>query len=995
LVSLRSQKGIALEKNEMKKTILLLIFVTGILRSFSVTMNDVIVYNISLLQGTKLCKNNFNVNDNKAYFLGSDRKLYRVDMTGSAPVVVCITDITVGGYLNAADNSDLVTDGASIFFKENSTNRVASYWFDGTNWHCGVLLSSSQPVASGGAISYDNSNRLFYNGSDQKVYQLTWTGNNWTSTALPNGMQSIAAGSDLLALRNHIFYVGTDNKIYEYYYNGSWNPGFPCPTAPLAASGTNLNMDEADKLFYTASDLKVYYISWTPSNGWAATLVNNATVKQAASPKTQDYCGKVYYVDNASNTISYFFYNTGNWTAENVTGAYYSYSNSSDILVTNNGDLMYNNSDGKVHLLSPIIDWKTETIAVGLTALKENGQSVSETILLKKKYPENYQFYPRNSNNIGIVACEGSCWGNYSIELKTEKTDFWGNTTSAGPISFILDQNGQFAANLNINAELSEYKVSYKLKGQNRFTVLADKLVCGDAYIAGGQSNMSADDNQLNNCDINSSFPETGTNGFGKYSRSYGNVIKGEPPRYWTVSRFYNAVNCNDNQKSPVGEVILALQYNLQKNHQIPICVLNGAIGSTMINDHILASNKFYYEYGNCISGPNDCWHFKNILGHLMRRIYSAGLENDIKGFLWYQGEGDVAGYSAGTYKTKFKQLYDGLAANIPALSSSTSYKNTKTYLFQIASSGPFPNSNLLSEDQRSMPSFIPYANITVIPSNGAHYPNCSNIHFDEQGYEEISSRALKVIGMQLYGASYNANNMPLEIVSVVVDNTYNTVTLEFNQNIFVNSPDNIYSVLNNIRLSNTATKYSPSVYQNKFSFYVTSTSGLTSVGYLGDLTGCSIQSPGCVGISPSTPGSSCTPGPFDTWTYGWWCDSYIRNTNGDAALSFYNFPITLYCPSCERTTQQPLKIKENEKTADETRAVIYPNPTENEFHVHSGSPLYEIIIIDISGRVCISKKITNETDIEISTSELKNGVYTVLIKSENETINKKLTVIH
>jgi hypothetical protein len=989
----------------MKKIILLLIFVTGILKSFSVTMNDVVIHNFPLLQGTKLCKNNFNANDNKAYFMGSDRKLYRVDMTNSVPVVVCITDITIGGYINAADNSDLVTDGTSIFFKENSTNRVASYWFDGTNWHCGVLSSSSQPVASGGAISLDNYGRLFYNGSDQKIYQLSWTGS-WTSSVLPTGLQSISAGSDLLALRNHIFYVGTDNKIYEYFYNGTWNPGFPCPSAPLVAANSNLDMDENDKLFYAANDQKVYYISWTPTNGWIATLVSNTLVKPTASPKVQPYCGKIYYIDNTLNTVSYFFNNAGSWMATNIytdpgqtIQTNYSSSNSSDILITNNSDIIYNSADGKIHMLNPTINWKKEIIATGLTAYEANASTntfdlISGDVmggdLIRYKRPEDYQFYPRNTSNIGTIPCEGNCWGFYNITYKVERTPMTGLPSTFISSAFTIDQLGNFISSLNINAELSEYKVYYKLNGQNRFIQLADKIVCGDAFIASGQSNMSAADKQLDNCAINENWGENST--YGKYSRSYGGPAhSGYAVRKWGFSSFNNDISCWDITKHPVGALILPLQYKLQQLYGIPTCVINGAHGGTSINQHFFKpTDKFYYEFGNTT------YPTAYLMGHLLRRIYAAGLENGIKGFLWYQGEAEVDyAYSAGDYKTDFKKIYDELATWVPSLSSSSVTKNTKTYLFQIHSfptayPNAWPRANLISEDQRTMASYVPYANITVIPTNGAHYPNCSNIHFNELGYEEMSSRLLKVMSMQLYGASYNVNNTPLEIVSAVLNTTYNTVTLEFNQNIFVNSPDNLNSVLNNIRVSNGAGKYNPAINQNRFSFNVTNTSNLTSVGYLGDLVGCSIPSPGC----PTSPQISlpCVQY-FETPQLGWWCDSYIRNSNGDAALSFYNFPVSTFCPSC-RTAFQSLKIVDDEKTVD-TRSVIYPNPAENEFHIHSESPLNEITVIDINGRVCISKIVSNVTDIEISTSELKNGVYSVLVKSQKEIINRKLTIMH
>ncbi len=76
----------------------------------------------------------------------------------------------------------------------------------------------------------------------------------------------------------------------------------------------------------------------------------------------------------------------------------------------------------------------------------------------------------------------------------------------------------------------------------------------------------------------------------------------------------------------------------------------------------------------------------------------------------------------------------------------------------------------------------------------------------------------------------------------------------------------------------------------------------------------------------------------------------------------------------------------------------VYPNPTRNEFKV-SGikfKPGDEIVLTSVLGKEIYKNKIAHSTsNIKLQTSNLKNGVYFITIKTNNGNVVRKITVLH
>ncbi len=79
------------------------------------------------------------------------------------------------------------------------------------------------------------------------------------------------------------------------------------------------------------------------------------------------------------------------------------------------------------------------------------------------------------------------------------------------------------------------------------------------------------------------------------------------------------------------------------------------------------------------------------------------------------------------------------------------------------------------------------------------------------------------------------------------------------------------------------------------------------------------------------------------------------------------------------------------EKTTESTLINIYPNPAENNLTISNIENIVTISFYDLLGKKTLSKKIENNTSIDISI--LNQGVYTITLESEKEKTYFKLVV--
>ena len=291
----------------------------------------------------------------------------------------------------------------------------------------------------------------------------------------------------------------------------------------------------------------------------------------------------------------------------------------------------------------------------------------------------------------------------------------------------------------------------------------------------------------------------------------------------------------------------LAIQ--LLSDYNMPVCIINGAVGGTRIDQH----------------QPNPADHSQagslySIYANLYNRVVAAKLTHGVRAVLWHQGEQDQgSGGPDGDYDYKFYQQYfvDMTAA------WKQDYPNLgKYYVFQIwpAACGDVSRNDLLREVQRTMPSL--FSNMRMMTTVGI-VPG-SSCHYEPAGYQKFSDLISPLVEQDFYGympgSVFTAPNLNNAYYSTTARNE---ITLEFDQNMAWNT-----GVPSLIFLDGVANKVaSGSVSGKVIKLALSAASTASAITYLQGTT---------------------------SWAQG----NLLYGTNGIAALTFAEVPIALTAPS-------------------------------------------------------------------------------------------------
>jgi Domain of unknown function (DUF2341)/Domain of unknown function (DUF5018)/Carbohydrate esterase, sialic acid-specific acetylesterase/Concanavalin A-like lectin/glucanases superfamily len=365
--------------------------------------------------------------------------------------------------------------------------------------------------------------------------------------------------------------------------------------------------------------------------------------------------------------------------------------------------------------------------------------------------PVNGQFYARDDSGTGKLYYQGTQSGSpAAVFLKVYTTDTGSDVLYNTYRQPLVGSTYSFIAPLA--AGRVTYKVQYGTTNGGNDTVLntVTNILCGDAYIIEGQSNALSIDNGV---PIDVPSP---------WIRTYGNN-----------GGWSNAVNKGGD--APIGVWGFIFAKRLLAEYNIPICIINGAIGGTRIDQH----------------RPNPADHSlalgsDAIYANLYNRLVGAKLTHGIRALLWHQGEADQgAGGVDGGYNYKFWQQY--------FIDISTSWKQdfpnlSKYYVFQIwpaACGESFPTNNLLREVQRNLS--LQYSNMRLMSTIGFTPPDC---HYDLAGYQDFSDRISALVKQDFYGfepsSVFTAPNLRKAYFTTAAQNE---VTLVFDQELALWNP--------------------------------------------------------------------------------------------------------------------------------------------------------------------------------------------------------------
>ena len=297
-----------------------------------------------------------------------------------------------------------------------------------------------------------------------------------------------------------------------------------------------------------------------------------------------------------------------------------------------------------------------------------------------------------------------------------------------------LAADKKYSLSVQLKQGLIKYRTEFGSKSGDKETVLhtAKNIVCGDTFLIIGQSNAVAND-----------FGKENSLAPNEWVRTFGATAgdsNGSRLKLWA-----NAEARSPGGKSEIGYWGLELGRRLVESEKIPVCIINGAVGGTRIDQH---------QRNN--ANPTDV---STIYGRQLWRVREAKLTRGIRAVIWHQGENDqgadgpTGGYGYETYRQFFVDL---------AASWKDDYPNIQHYYaFQIwpksCSMGIKGSDNRLREVQRTLPKL--FSNLSMISTLGVKPPG--GCHFPAEGYAEFARFLHPMIKFHLYQHEFGQFNPP------------------------------------------------------------------------------------------------------------------------------------------------------------------------------------------------------------------------------------------
>ncbi len=378
--------------------------------------------------------------------------------------------------------------------------------------------------------------------------------------------------------------------------------------------------------------------------------------------------------------------------------------------------------------------------------------------------PVNNQFYARDNTGYGTIYYNGTIGGSPDSVFM----NIYSNGVLYTNIS-VVPAGGVYALSARIPSGLITYSVQFSsvTAGVTNLLDTETNLVCGDAYIIEGQSNAESKNHYgtNNNYSIN-----TYTN---PWIRTFGTQgTSGATNGGWGY-----AVGDPGSGLYEIGIWGMCLASNLQATYQIPICIMNGAVGGTLISAHQANPTNHYDAGGGTYS----------IYANLVTRVAAANLTHGIRGVLWHQGENDqtaadpTGNYDYVNYQSYFMNMSGAWKTDFPNIQH--------YYIFQI-----YPNacsigggywSDMIREVQRNLPGL--YSNMSIMSTLAQ--PTGSQCHFYSPDYCQLAYNMFPLVARDNYGlVPTNDITVPNIISAAFTTTNRNQIALVFNQNMTWNN---------------------------------------------------------------------------------------------------------------------------------------------------------------------------------------------------------------
>lgn len=344
--------------------------------------------------------------------------------------------------------------------------------------------------------------------------------------------------------------------------------------------------------------------------------------------------------------------------------------------------------------------------------------------------PQDYQLYPRESDNMGTIAIEGTISSNefqsYSVRL-LRNGQIKSYKKSTLPFS---NGTAKLTESLKIPAELAEYGVEiYGFKNaDSTLIVRRNNLVAGDVFYVTGQSNawIGPIDDLVYQGEWCRSFGLVqGSENFGPYNPS---------DTLWSL-----AIG-----RARIGPFAAELARLIYQSEQIPIAIINSAAGGSSIDWNLQLDGNM-----NALDGGN-IMYYKAVKSKTLQKV---------KAIIYRQGEAEAAESTAPySWGNKFSSLMQKYKRYFP---SAQFVYNPQLTIYEY----PNKNASQLREDQRTnsqngyVKSFATVGNVGVL---------FDRLHYTNVGYRQTANELFRLISNQIYKRPY-----PIEIQSPNIQKAY------------------------------------------------------------------------------------------------------------------------------------------------------------------------------------------------------------------------------
>lgn len=365
--------------------------------------------------------------------------------------------------------------------------------------------------------------------------------------------------------------------------------------------------------------------------------------------------------------------------------------------------------------------------------------------------PSDLQLYPRDAQDVGTIVVNGS-WVPQSVgqELRLEvqgaEEQLWVDAVLGMP-SGLLDANLPFHLQVQVPAGLVDYEAFLVLRDPHADTVLDSwsGIAVGDVLLVQGQSNAVAGDywgEQLAN-----------QRDQDPWVRSYGSasLIPSEvsADQVWHV-----ADGEGFNTSGTIGAWPLDIARKIVDQEGIPVAVLNGAVGGTLMVQH--QRDDLQPE------------NLDTIYGRLLWRARQAGIDQRARAMFYYQGESDAA--NALGWATGFRDLAQDWRADFPGVEH--------TWVVQVRTGCGAPSLEL-RDFQRRVGQIHPRFHAAT--ANGLPGHDFFLCHFFYEGYEELGRQLSPQVFHHLYSRPEVPDAEAPDILSATWETTaQDAVILEF-----------------------------------------------------------------------------------------------------------------------------------------------------------------------------------------------------------------------